>query len=114
VIIRTEQMSEMSAQARRRANVELASYARRRFPTRFADNRDDTLLQFSGEVRIRAAAFGIEREDHVATWLDLTVMYGADFSQAAWAAPIVNDKGLGPDEKIAALTSRVEETGVNL
>jgi hypothetical protein len=114
LIIRTEQMAALAADARRRANADLAEYARRRFPTLFAEVPDDALLRLSEDARSSAYALGVKREDLVATWLDLIVMYGRDFAQSEWAAPIINDRCVDPETRLLSLTALVESTGVKL
>ncbi len=112
MIIRSEQKEELGDDVHRRANNELAAYARRRFPSRFEKTPLPVLLKIAEEVRSRAAAEGFEREDHIATFLDLTVMYGSDFPASAWAQPILTNASLDPDQKISALTNQVEQSGV--
>ena len=114
MVIRADQMGDLAGNARQRANAGLADYARRRFPDRFGATPDNVLIRIAEEVRRRAAADGFEREDHVATYLDLTVMYGAEFGKSAWAAPILANEEYTPDQRIAALQVRVEESGVKL
>ena len=112
MIIRSDQKHELGEDSRRRANDELAAYARRRFPSRFEKTAPPVLLKIVEEVRARAATEGFVREDHVATYLDLTVMYGSDFPTSPWARPILTNESLDPDHKISALTNQVEESGV--
>ncbi len=114
VIVRSAQKGALAKDSRRRANIALADYARRRFPKRFSATPHDVLLRIAEEVRTRAAARGFEREDHVFTYFDLTVMYGAGFPESVWAEPILSNEALGPDHKMHALRTKVEETGVKL
>ena len=114
MVIRSGQMGALADDARDRANSDLAAYARRRFPTRFADTPEEVLLKIAEEVRKRAAAEGFEREDHVSTFLDLTVMYGSDFPRSDWASPILNNEGLDAHHKMLSLRNRVEQSGVKL
>lgn len=114
MVIRPKQMSDLADDAQSRADRELAAYARRRFPTRFADTEEEVLLKIVNEVRKNAAAEGFEREDHVSTFLDLTVMYGSGFPQSDWAAPILTNESLDPEAKMLSLTHRLEENGVKL
>jgi hypothetical protein len=79
MVIRSGQTSVLADEALNRANSDLAVYARRRFPDRFKDTAEPVLIKIAEEVRTRAAAEGFDREDHVATFLDLIGMYGSDF-----------------------------------
>jgi hypothetical protein len=112
VVIRSGQKEKLAEDTLRRANEELAGYARRRFPSRFENTAQPVLLKIVEEIRTRAAAHGFEREDHVATFLDLTVMYGSDFPESLWAQPILTNESLDPAHKISALTNQVEQSGV--
>jgi hypothetical protein len=114
MVIRSDQMGTLADSSRSRANSELAAYARRRFPTRFADTQEEVLLKIADEVRTRAAAEGFEREDHVSTFLDLTVMYGSNFPQSDWAAPVLSNASLDAERKMLSLTNQVEQSGVKL
>jgi hypothetical protein len=116
VVIQSEQKNALAQDALRRANEALAAYARRRFPSLFEKTAQEVLLKMVQEIRTRAGAGagGFDREDHIATYLDLTVMYGSDFPESNWAKPILTSPSLSPEHKISALTSQVEETGVKL
>lgn len=112
--IRSEQIQAFVPVLRQRANEQLAAYARRRFPDLFAESDDEKLMTLAEEVRAAAEAYGFEQDDHVATFLDLWVMYGSGFPQSPWAAPILLNAYLWPDEKIGRLRQRVEQSGIAL
>jgi hypothetical protein len=114
VVIRSEQKSVLAEDALNRANEALVVYARRRFPSLYGQTAPDVLLKRVQQIRTRAGAAGFDREDHIATFLDLTVMYGSDFPESAWARPILTNSSLNPEHKMFALTSQVEATGVKL
>lgn len=114
MIIRSEQMQVLAGHCRHSANQRLVDYLRQRFPQAAADRAEADLLRFVDAVRQAAEARGLEREDQIATWLDLAVMYGLDFAEAAWAAPILNDPELAADGKLAALLRSVHRSGVSL
>ena len=114
MMMRSEQMGDLTSGAQRRADTEMVDYARRRFPTKFAQTPQETMMRIVKEIRNRAAGDGFEREDHVASYLDFTVMYGPDFSRSEWAQPILENDAYNVDQKIQALSTRVEETGVKL
>jgi hypothetical protein len=114
VVIRPEQQDALAQDSLRRSNQAMAAYARRRFPSIFDTTPEDVLLKNVQEIRTRAGAAGFDREDHVARYLDFTVMYGAEFPESDWAKPILTNPSLGPDHKISALTKQVEESGVQL
>jgi len=114
MVIRSDQLGTFDEDARTRANRHLAAYARERFPERFFNTTDEVLLRIVEEIRHRAAAEGFEQEDHIASFLDLTVMYGGDFPRSAWAEPILTNKGLDAEHKMQSLAMRVEESGIKL
>jgi hypothetical protein len=114
MLIRAEQMAVLRSHAQNRANVVMADYARKRFPTLYADAPQQELLELAQEARTRAAEFGIHREDLIATWLDLMVMYGSEFHRNEWASGILGDFGSDPEVRFAVLTRLVERSGVRL
>jgi len=104
----------LAQDALRRANDLLAEYARRRFPSLLENTAPETLLKIVQEVRTRAGTNGFEREDQIATYLDLTLMYGSDFAESDWAKPILANASFVTDDKISALMGQVEANGVKL
>lgn len=112
--IRSEQVTALSQEREARADVALVPYARQRFPTEFVEQNDSQVQHFIHGVRGEARKFGIEREDCVATFFDLTVMYGSDFPKAPWASDVLSSNALKGPDKIALLKYRVKQTGVML
>src|SRR5271165_393014 len=105
--IRREQISELSSPMLRKADIQLADYARKRFPTVFKSSSDEELRALVAKLRTQAKEFGIQREDNIATFLDFTVMYGEDFHKAHWAADILGSSVLHGPDKMAVLSHRV-------
>lgn len=112
--IRSELMNELSSHSLATANVALIDYARKRFPEEFIITADSEMLEFVKRIRSLAGRYGIDREDNVATFLDLSVMYGEDFHESPWASEVLSTDALHGPDKMALLRHRVGETGVNL
>ena len=109
-----KQLEELEKHCRFQANVKLAEYAAKRFPANFKDLDPAQLLVFVDKARSQAERYEFEKEAHVATFLDLLVMYGDDFPQSQWAAPTLAAPNLSPDAKITLLRQIVEASGVKL
>ena len=112
-MISSGMFDEFARAQTKRANERLASYLRERFPDQFGAQPRDSLLQIVQDARTKARRFGIEREDNVATFLDLTVMY-AGFPDLRWAIDILNGKTLHGPDKIAILRDRVGRQGFEI
>jgi hypothetical protein len=112
--IRADQLKALSLAQESRANRVLVSYVMERFPAEFQERNDPSVLEFVQGVRSAARQFGIEREDNIATFLDMTVMYGQDFPTAPWARDILVSEALHGPDKVALLRHRIEQTGVTL
>jgi hypothetical protein len=112
--IRDEQLRALSSALESRADRALVGYALHRFPAEYEQSDDSILLEFVKNVRAAARQFGIEREDNVATFLDLTVMYGQNFPKASWAHDVLASQALHGPDKVALLRHRIQQTGVIL
>jgi hypothetical protein len=112
--IRREQMEILSSALREAADRRLATYARERFPDRFAEMDAEALIAMVGRVRATAKRYGIDRESDVATFLDLDVMYGEHFHRAPWASDALQSEAMSGSDKMAVLRGRVKRTGVLL
>ncbi len=112
--IRTDQMKELLRAAVAAANRDLCLYARARFADHFEEMPQEKLLAFVSDIRDEARAYGIVNENDVATALDLTVMYGADFYTEEWAADIFSLPNLSGDRKMEMLRWRVKSVGIDL
>jgi len=108
------QFQALAADVRERANRELVKYARGRFPTKVAQIADSEVIAIVARVRQLAQQYGIVREDNIATFLDLTMMYGENFHNDRWANEVLtNDAIHGPD-KMVLLRHKVRLTDVTL
>lgn len=112
-MIQSKMLSSFAEAQEARANRELIGYLRTRFTEHLATQSDDDLLQIVQTARKKARTFGIEREDNVATFLDLTVMY-PKFPDVAWATDILTTDKLHAPDKIALLRDRLRRHGVEL
>ena len=113
LVVRSETLRQFAAAQTARANDDLDRYLRQRFPDLLGARSEGEVLDLVQTVRIKAKLFGIEREDNVATFLDLTIMYPR-FPDAAWSRDILaSDKLNGPD-KMALLRDRVRRHNTEL
>jgi hypothetical protein len=114
LIIRTEQMEALRGALFERANARLAEYARERFPSVCAQSSDADLQALAARMRQRAASLALAREDQVATFVDLAIMYGEDFADQAWAAAILKQSDLPPATRLVTLVRRLRANGIDL
>jgi hypothetical protein len=112
--IRKEQMATFGSSLREQADQALVKYAMMRFPTEFPPFQEAKTREFVAKIRATAKQYGVEKENDVATFLDFTVMYGADFPIAPWAEDVLSCGGMHGPDKMALLRFRVQETGVRL
>jgi hypothetical protein len=112
--IKADQMQSLSEAHQRRVDRDLGDYLKLRFPTVFEGRSDEEVQDLSRRVRSVAKAYGIEKENDVATFGDLSVMYGEDFHLQPWASDVLACDALHGPDKMTLLRLRVEETGVDL
>jgi hypothetical protein len=82
-------------------------YLRERFPEQAHTRRSEELTRFVVAARDRAKAHGILEEPDVATALDLTVMYGADFYSATWVRDVFAMTEWSGSKKLDVIRARV-------
>lgn len=112
--VQADQMEAFSKSKRKEANARLVAYAKRRFPSKYGTEEDAVVLEQVISTRETARKYGVQREDDVATFFDLSVMYGQEFPDSDWAQDILAcDELHGPD-KMAVLRFRVIESGTSL
>ena len=112
--IRDQQFMALSEAMLAGANRRLAEYIRKRFPSKFVATPETELVSLAARVRATARGYGIEREDDIATFMDLTAMYGDKFHRDPWAASVLDNDAAPGQGKMASLRYRVESTGVEL
>ena len=113
LVIQSETLRRFAEAQMARADDALVDYLRQRFPDLARSQPDGNLLSTVQSTRANAKRFGVDREDNVATFLDLTVMYPG-FPEMHWALDILaSDKLHGPD-KIALLRDRLRRHGTEL
>jgi hypothetical protein len=112
--IRQHQLDVFQAESLRRADLTMSIYLRRRFPKELGRMPESDLLEKVSTRRSAARQYGIAREDDVATFLDLSVMYGDSFVDAEWAKGVLNCTALHGPDKVAVLRGRVEARGTTL
>ena len=101
--IGARQMDALLASQIERADGRLVAYARGRFPDFCADLADDVLRNLASRIRIEARHYGLAREEEVATFLDLALMYGEDFPWRDWARHYLDRTEDTPSARLAAL-----------
>lgn len=111
--MRQEQVEAFDASYVLRAKQRLAVYASKRFPTRFPEAGDAELHRFVDRVWGAAHEHDINKENDVATFLDLSVMYGEDFYQESWASATLQSDWHGPD-KMRLLKALVRASGADI
>ena len=90
----------------------LSRYLSARFPQNFPTPEEAAAIV--RQARARAERYGVVRDDDLATFLDLSVLYGDRFDSADWACDVLScDRLHGPD-KMAILRDRVRSSGVAL
>ena len=112
--ITSVQFQALAADVSARANCELANYARGRFPTKLAQVAHPELMAVVVRVREVAQRYGIVREDNIATFLDLTMMYGDNFHKDRWAAEVLTNGSMHGPDKMVLLRHKVQLTDVIL
>ncbi|MCG2594425.1 hypothetical protein LZ009_16735 [Ramlibacter sp. XY19] len=106
-----QQMQVLSEHAREAGNRRVAAYVDARFPQVFAGRDDAQRCAAVERMRESAAAFGLERDDHLGSYIVLHLMYGPGFEKQEWAAPVLANSLLSPQEKIRTLERRVRAAG---
>jgi hypothetical protein len=109
-----KQMQVLDQHARDEGNRRIAAYVESRFPQAFADRDDEQKALVIERMREAAAPFGLDRDDHVGTYIVLHLMYGAGFESQPWAASVLENTELTPQAKIRALERRVGAAGIEL
>jgi hypothetical protein len=104
MIIRVAQAKVLADDLSKR---ELMRYARDRFPAYFKSRSSEELGTFCDGVRELARRLGITANSDLATVLDLTIMYGAQFHEARWASDVFSVRDWSGAEKIRVIRSRV-------
>jgi hypothetical protein len=104
--IRTEQFEAFQNYSRAQFEKSMVSHLRERFLAETAGLSDDGLLGKVQEGMKQAKCYGIETEAHIRSYLELTMIYGADFDRSPntpWAGRILRDHRLTADDKIQKL-----------
>jgi hypothetical protein len=112
--ITRSQLDAMVLSARDQGNARIAAYIRHRFPQAVDDRSLDWQCAFVERLREEAGRYGLSRDDHVATFGDLVMMYGLEFGTAPWAVPILQSSLLDAECKVEGLKQVVRLNGVPL
>ena len=114
MIIRQHHIQAITESRVERGNVALLTYIKERFPHSLKEFADANLLNGIRTVRATARSYGVTREDCLATFLDLAIVYGPDFHLADWAWEVLNCQALHAPDRMALLKYRVKQTGVDI
>src|SRR5262249_43366415 len=109
--IRSEQKSAFRVDALRDFERRVLMHMDRCFPERRTELGDVGALQMIRLGTERAAAFGIENEQDVCKFIDLMLVFGADFDQRRdWAREVLNaESPRDPFAKMRLLYARALE-----
>jgi hypothetical protein len=112
--ISATQMQVLDEHRRDAGNRRIAAYVAERFPQAFAGRDEPQKIAVIERMREAAAPFGFERDDHLGSYIVLYLMYGPGFESQPWAATVLGNALLSPQEKIRTLERRVRAAGVEL
>jgi hypothetical protein len=114
LVIREAQFEALMREYDKAADNTLVSYLRRRFPDTLRDRPASEVHRIVQYARSLGKRYGIEREDNIATILDLIGMYGLHFDTDQWAREILVDEALHGPDKVALLRHVVAQSGTIL
>lgn len=112
--ISATQMQVLDERRRGEGNRRIAAYVDERFPQAFAGREQAQKVAVIERMREAAAAFGFERDDHLGAYIVLYLMYGPGFESQPWAASVLGNTLLSPQEKIRTLERRVRAAGAKV
>jgi hypothetical protein len=107
--ISQDQFEEIGARTREKPIDMLVRYVRERFPRATSQVAPDEIIRFVEQATSRSQLNNVHELSHLATWLDLSLMFGLDFISAPWASDVWQLEGVSVAEKIAALSDRVRK-----
>jgi hypothetical protein len=105
--IRREQAMAFRAEALRDFEDRVLMHVRRCFPDRAASLEEDAVRNLIRRGVERAAAYRIVAERDVCMYVDLMLVFGADFdSERAWAREVLAARGGDPSTTLRTLYAR--------
>jgi hypothetical protein len=110
LIIRKRNLLVLSDALHQGMSARLVKYVMARFPHVFKEDQEAArgLIE---RVIAAAEGYGINKDQDVAIFADLSVMYGEDFHRQPWAVDVLTSETLAPREKMLELRDRVYESG---
>jgi hypothetical protein len=108
--IRKKNQIALTEALQRNMGPRLAKYMLCRFPKIFGKDMEAAQAHVDKMTPV-AKEYGITKEEDVAVFLDLSVMYGEDFHKDEWASDVLTDEALSPGAKMDELRERVFESG---
>ena len=111
--ITQEQMGTFAVESEFRTVAWHADRLTRRFPslpTLVQPPLDDFIRHTRGVAR----SLGIDREEDIAFFLDLAVMYGPHFHEQQWAAQWLSISALHGHDRVALLRHEIDQVGIQI
>ena len=111
MIIRKEQMAAFRQLALKSFEDRAAAHIRSEFSAETRGTDDQSLRSFIQTGILRAGKHRITREPDVGTFLDVMVLFGADFDESPrtrWAGEMLGDPGSSPQQKVEGLSQRLQ------
>ena len=108
--IRKKNQIVLSEALQKNMGPRLVKYVLCRFPNVYGKDAE-AARALVDRVTPVAAEYGIKKEEDVAVFLDLSVMYGEDFHRDEWASDVLADEALAPSKKMDELRERVFQSG---
>ena len=106
LVIREAQISALGDDGRRRFIEQMVRMVARDFP-HVCEGQDAAQLPAWVEARYaEARAAGFENSSDLRAWIQLAATHGEDFVEMSWAAPVLSDSALTPNEKMSVLEER--------
>lgn len=108
--IRKKNMAMLAQSLERSSPERLVKYVMARFPPIYGED-EDAAFALVDRVTTTAAEYGITKDEDLALFADLSVMFGEDFHRDPWAVEVLTSETMKPREKMIELRSRVHESG---
>ncbi len=111
VVIRKQQMDDMSPDEVRKFEDRMLEHLRECFPEECEDMSEDELREMIRHGVDKAESYGIDAEDDVCGYIDVMAVFGPDFDtdpECAWAAAILNDESIDPEDRSDALCDEAD------
>ena len=106
--IRPEQMQALAADQTRRFEKRALRHIEKEFPEFKEKNPKEKALELIRSGIEKARLWEIEAESHVLAFIELMIVYGADFDRRKWAVKILEETDMKSDARIELLHDRAQ------